>query len=267
MAIRIGVINNVIREEGPNALRVAKELGFDGVEFFVPAPWESDKWLSRSFQEDIRATAGSVGIEVPSLALAYLNQYPLASPDPAVQWATRQSLLAYIDVARALGTKQLLLAFYGAGELAYVRQRGVLVEQLKAAAPAAERAGVLLGVESTLTSRQYLDLIQRVGSPAVNIYLDLSNPYFWLHDTAEQIRALGSHLGQVHFKEGSEKGPGGVDLGEGYNRWDEITAALKAIRYDGWGILETSSNHGDVRKDAQMNLGRARDIASRCTGS
>jgi sugar phosphate isomerase/epimerase len=262
MAIKIGVIDVVIREKGANALKVAAELGFDGVEFFVPAPWEDNCWQSEAFQQEILEAARKTGAGIPSLALAYMNQYPLASPDPAVRYAVLQSVLGYIDAARAVGARQLLLAFYGHGELAFGRQRGALIEQLKAAAPAAETAGVKLGIESTLTSRQYLHILEKVGSPAVNIYLDMRNPYDWCLDTGEQIRSLGKRIGQVHFKDAGDKG--GTDLGDGTNNWNDITAALKEIGYDGWAVLETPSLHGDARKDAQMNLQRARNLAARC---
>ncbi|MBI2195372.1 MAG: TIM barrel protein [Planctomycetes bacterium] len=264
MSIQIGVIAGVVREQGVKALQAAKDLGFDGVEYFVPPPWENREWLDKSFQKEMRQASQKFGVSVSSLALAYLNQVPLASPDAAVRHATLQSLLDYIPVAKALGAREILLAFYGQGELAFQRQRAALVDQLKAAAPAAEKARVGLGIESTLTSRQYLDILDRVGSPAVNIYLDMCNPYFWLHDTAEQIRSLGGRIGQIHMKEGSVEGPGGKDLGEGFNRWDEITSALQEIRYKGWAVLETSSNHGNPHQDARMNLERARKILAPC---
>jgi len=262
MAIRIGVIDAIIREKGTEALKVAKELGFEGVEFFVPAPWDDDTWQSADFRQEVRGTAEGLGMGIPSLALAYMNGCPLASPDPIVQWAVLQSLLGYIEAAEAVGAGQLLLAFYGPGELAFRRQMGVLVQQLKAAAPAAKAAGVKLGIESTLTSGQYLRILEEVGSPAVNIYLDMRNPYDWCHDTGEQIRSLGRHIGQIHFKDAGPQG--GTDLGDGTNDWDDIAAALKEIGYDGWAVLETPSLHGDPRKDAQMNLERAREIAARC---
>ena len=263
MAIKIGVIDSVIRETGTDALKAAKGLGFDGVEFFVPAPWDDDTWLSSDYQAEVRATAEEVGAGIPSLALAYMNGNPVASPVPAARHAVLQSLIQYIEVAKAVGAGQLLLAFYGEGELAFGRQKGLVVEQLKAAAPAAEEAGVKLGIESTLTSAQYLYLIEQIGSPAVNVYLDMCNPYNWCLDTAEQLRSLGQHVGQFHFKEGKTEG-GASDLGEGFNDWDAIAAALKEIGYDGWGILETSSLQGDPKKDAQRNLQKAREIAAKC---
>jgi len=260
MSIKIGVINNVIGEQGVDALRVAKELGFEGVEFFLPAPWEDDSWLCPDFQKTLRDAAAEQGVEIPSLALAYMNSCPLASPDKPARWAVLQAVIEHIKVAEALGAREILLAFYGAGELAFGRQGDILVEQLKAAASAAEKAGVGLGIESTLTSKQYLDIIERVGSPAVNVYLDMCNPYNWMLDTGEQLRSLGDKVGQIHFKEG----PSGEDLGEGFNDWDDITAALKEINFDGWGVLETGSHTGDRHADAKKNLERARELAARC---
>jgi len=264
MSIKIGVINNVIQEQGAEALKAAGELGFDGVEYFVPAPWQSKQWFCPDFQNEIRETSEQTGVSVPSLCLAYMNQTPLCSPDPVVRWAVVESILGYVEVAKSIGAAEILLAFYGNGELAFKRDLGTAVEQLKAVAPAAEAAGIGLGLESTLSSKQYIDILDRVGSPAVNIYLDMCNPYVWHHETEEQIRSLGDRIGQIHFKEGSGDSAGGEDLGEGFNNWDEICAALKEIDYDGWAVLETSSKSGDAKADAKKNLERARELAARC---
>jgi sugar phosphate isomerase/epimerase len=264
MSMKIGVINSVIEEQGPDALRTAGELGFDGVEYFVPAPWQSKEWFCPDFQKEIRETSEQTGVAVPSLCLAYMNQTPLCSPDPVARWAVLESIFSYVEVAKSVGATEILMAFYGNGELAFRRDLGCVVEQLKAAAPVAEAAGIGLGIESTLSSKQYIDILDRVGSPAVNIYLDMCNPYVWHHDTEEQIRSLGDRIGQIHFKEGSGDRLGGEDLGEGFNNWDEICAALKEINYNGWAVLETSSNSGDAKADAKMNLERARGLAARC---
>lgn len=263
MALSVGVIDIVLGKKGTEALKVAGEIGFDGVEFFVPAPWEDDSFVKAKFQQALKAASEDTGVKIPSLALAYMNSHPLASYQVAQQKRVLDSLLQYIEVAESVSAKMLLLAFYGKGELAFLNQREVLVNQLKAAAPSAEAAGVVLALESTLTSAQYLDIIQRVGSPNVKIYLDMSNPTYWLHNTPEQIRSLGSAIGQIHFKEGTlEGGPGATDLGEGYNDWDGIVAALKEIGYGGWAILETPGGSDPVVR-AKKNLAFSRKIAAR----
>ncbi len=114
-------------------------------------------------QQAYLAAARKNGMQIASLALAELNSIPLKSDPRAAVW-----LIDSLDVARALGVKVILVAEFGNGELKGDKP-GIdrTVELLKEIAPRAEKAGAILGLENYLSAQENLDILQRVGSPAV----------------------------------------------------------------------------------------------------
>jgi len=74
----------------------------------------------------------------------------------------------------------VLLAFFGNGDL-HGDKAGTdeVVRRLKEVAPRAEKAGIILGVESWLNAAQHMDILERVGSKAVQVYYDVANSRRW----------------------------------------------------------------------------------------
>jgi sugar phosphate isomerase/epimerase len=68
--------------------------------------------------------------------------------------------------------------------------------RLREVAPKAEKAGVILGVESSLSAEDNMRIIDRVGSPAVKVYYDVANSTERGYDIGKEIRWLGKH-GQI----------------------------------------------------------------------
>jgi sugar phosphate isomerase/epimerase len=106
------------------------------------------------------------------------------------------------------------------------------VRRLKAAAPKAEQAGVILGIESWLSADQHLEIIDRVGSKSVQVYYDVCNSTDRGYDIYQEIRKLGKRICEFHAKEnGSLLGKGNVDF-------HKVRAALDDIGYSGWIQIE-----------------------------
>jgi sugar phosphate isomerase/epimerase len=107
-----------------------------------------------------------------------------------------------------------------------------VVRRLKAVAPKAEKAGVQLGIESWLSAEEHLDILRRVGSPAVKVYYDVCNSNDRGYDIYSEIRALGGRICEFHFKEN------GALLGQGKVDFRKVRAAMDDIQYRGWVQIE-----------------------------
>ena len=90
----------------------------------------------------------------------------------------------------------------------------LVVKRLKAVAPKAEKAGMILGIESWLSAEGHLDILNRVGSKAVQVYYDVCNSNDRGYDIYREIRQLGrERICEFHFKEnGALLGQGKVDF-------------------------------------------------------
>jgi L-ribulose-5-phosphate 3-epimerase len=127
----------------------------------------------------------------------------------------------------------VLLAFFANDDLRG-DQAGIdeVVRRLKAVAPKAEKAGVCLGIESWLSAEQHLEILERVGSPAVKVYYDVCNSNDMGYDIYREIRKLGSRICEFHLKEN------GSLLGQGKVDFKRVRAAIDAIGYAGWVQIE-----------------------------
>jgi len=231
------------------ALEVAASVGLDGVEASVSFPGPGQQLRDPAVRRDYRAAANRYRVKIPSLALGILNEVPLASEPKAALW-----LADSIEAARLLGARVILLAFFGRGELrmADAQQMGRLVDLLRELAPRAAAAGVILGLENTLSAQDNLELVRRVASPAVRTYYDCKNSADQGRDPAQEIRALGPYLCQVHLKNGDRllEEESNVDF-------PACAQALRDIGYRGWYVLETASPRG-LAPDTQANIAYVR---------
>jgi len=213
----------------PGAFAVAKEIGLDGVQVSLGTVANDMHLRQAVVQQSYKDAARAAGLEVASLAIGELNGVPYKSDPRTVAWVSDS-----IEVCRALGVKTVLLAFFNSGDLKG-DQAGTdeVVRRLKEVAPKAKQAGVVLGIESWLSADEHLDILERVGSPAVQVYYDVCNSNDRGYDIYREIRKLGrKRICEVHAKEN------GALLGQGKVDFKRVRAALDEIGYTGWVQIE-----------------------------
>jgi len=247
-----------------SGLDVAKNAGLDGLEVSPGDAADVLPLADPALQKQYKDKARELGLTISSTAMGLLNQYPLASDPRGPAW-----LEQIIDATAALDTaaKVILLAFFGKGDLIKKSLLGnrelktsdvdVVVERLKDAAPRAEKAGVILGLENTLSAEQNWAIIERVKSDAVQVYYDIRNSTDNGYDVPAEIRLLGDRICQFHFKDG------GAYLGEGKVAMEPVAEAIHAINYTRWICLETSAPSKDREADFRKNADYTRALLSK----
>jgi L-ribulose-5-phosphate 3-epimerase len=226
---RLGACDwSIDRRSDPGALEVAQQIGLDGVMVSLGSVANGLHLRQPQVQQQYKDAAKKTGLEISSLAVDELNGIPYKSDPRTVQWVSDS-----IDVCKAFGARVVLLAFFGNDDLRD-DAAGVdeVVRRLKAVAPKAEQAGVVLGLESWLSAEQHLDILERVGSPAVQVYYDVCNSNDRGYDIYKEIRTLGKRICEFHAKEN------GSLLGQGKVDFHKVRAALDDIGYQGWLQIE-----------------------------
>lgn len=189
------------------------------------------------------------GVQIGGLGLAEMNNIPLKSDLRAAVWLTDS-----IDVAVALGVKVILVAQFFKGELkddAAGTDR--TVDVLKDVAPKAERAGVILGLENYLSAEENLAIVERVKSPAVQVYYDVGNSTDKNYDIYKELRMLKGKLCELHAKDnGHMLGKGRIDFGK-------VREALDEVGFSGWIQIEAAAPN-DLVRDYQTQLAFLRGI-------
>ncbi len=236
----------------PAAFAVAKEIGLDGVQVSLGTAADDMQLRKPERQQRYLAAAKESGVGVASLAIGELNKIPYKRDPQTIAWVSD-----CIDVRQALGVRVILLAFFGEGDLRDDKP-GVdeVVKRLKAIAPKAEKAGVILGIESWLSADQHLEIIERVGSKAVQVYYDCCNSNERGYDIYKEIRQLGrERICEFHFKEN------GSLLGQGKVDFKKARAALDDIHYSGWIQIEGAVPPGAALLDSyRKNLAFVRGV-------
>ncbi|WP_344979814.1 sugar phosphate isomerase/epimerase family protein [Compostibacter hankyongensis] len=239
---RIGVCDWSIGKGGDiTALTFAQKLGLDGVMVSLGSVKDNMHLRQKEVQEAYLSASRKSGVQISSLAIGEMNNVPYKSSPLAEEWVKDS-----IDVAKALGCKVILLAFFNNGDLrgdeAGIKE---VIRRLKKVAPKAEKAGVILGIESWLSAKEHLKIIEAIGSPNVRVYFDVANSHQMGHDIYSEMALLGTkYICEVHLKEN------GALLGKGVIDFKRVKKVLDHIGYQGWVIMEGGIPPGATVADA-----------------
>ena len=220
----------------PKSLAIAKELGFAGVEVTY-AP-EGEYSLSRpENRKRFLEAAEKESIEISSLAMGILNTVPLATADQAEGWVA--------DCIEAMAEMKvntvLLPCFFDADIKDNIENRNKVIERFKRLAPLAEKNHVILGIESFLSAKEYLDMLEKIGNDAARIYYDVTNMFFRenmvfhdfpMYDDLEML-LREKVVCQIHCKENRAR------LGQGNIDFPRVRDLLEKYDYQGWLVAET----------------------------
>ena len=215
-----------------SAFADAKRYGLDGLQVDFGSAEDELPLRRREVQQKYLEALKGGGLEIASLAMVGLGWVPYKSDPRWEQWAGDG-----IDTAKAMGVETLLFGFFGEGELSTDAEgRRIVASKLKRLAPKAEKAGVILALESWMTAEQNMEIIDKIGSSAVQVYYDVGNSKNKGYDIYKEIRSLGSeHICQFHAKD-----YGGM-FGEGDVDFERVREAIDDIGYRGWILFEDTT--------------------------
>ena len=241
---KTGVTDWNLKLEGKiEAISLAKQLGFDGVQISIGKGTDklplSDPGLQKAYLDESKR----VDLPIASLCLEILHKNCLKSDPLGQRWVADS-----ISIAKAMGVRVVLLPFFGKCALQTPAEMDRVGDVLKELAPAAEKSGVILGLEDTISARDNVRIMDRTHSSAVLTYYDVGNSTDNGFDVVKEIRWLGrSRICEVHLKDNPHY------LGEGKVDFKAVIDALADIGFAGWAQLETDSPVS-VEADMRRNL-------------
>jgi sugar phosphate isomerase/epimerase len=227
--IQFGVCDWTIQKGGdPTALELAAKLGLDGVQVSLNPKGDSLALVDQNLQQAYHAAAEKNKLQIASFAIGELNNVPLKSDPRAEKW-----VIEGIDVAAAMKVKIILVPFFGKGDIRNdPAGTEAVIAALRRLAPKAEKAGVILALESWLSADDHLKIINAVGSPAVRVYYDVGNSQEAGYDISKEIRLLGPLICEFHAKDYKDLySKGSIDF-------PAVRAAMEDIGFSGWLVLE-----------------------------
>ena len=245
--MKVGIRDGMLPGSLEESFQKAKEIGFEGVEVCMGADYREHILWQDGGIDQLNSLAEAASMEVPSLSPGGFTAYSFMHPTDSTRTEGIAKLQYLAEIAPQLGAKVILVPFFGNGKIEDNHiDTPRFIDGLKAAAETAEKYGVSLAVESTLSAEQHQRIIDNVGSSAVGVYYDMGNATGFGYDSPSEIRNLEGAISQMHIKDTS-----GNHAGEGDVDFPAVFDAAHAIGYDSWFVLETPGKDDPVASAAQ----------------
>src|SRR5579863_705238 len=170
------------------AVALAARLGFDGVQVSLGRTPVSDKLPldDGAVQSAYLAAAKEQRIALSGTCLDILHVDHLKDNKRAQKWVADS-----IPITANLQADVVLLPFFGKASLMNHAEMDYVGDVLKDLAPAAEKAGVKLGLEDTISAEDNVRIMDRAKSSAVKVYYDVGNSTNGGFNVVKEIRWLG----------------------------------------------------------------------------
>jgi L-ribulose-5-phosphate 3-epimerase len=258
--LKLGVTDwNLRKASNLDAVALAASIGFEGVEVSLGRNATDGRLplADPALQEKYLAAAREHKIAIAGTCLDILHVNYLKDDKLGRKWVADG-----IPITRRLNAGVMLLPFFGKGAITNAAERDAVAGALKELLPEAERAGVTLGLENTLSAEDNVRLMDRAGnSRALLVYYDVGNSTNGGYDILSEMRWLGAaRICQVHIKDNPHY------LGEGKIDLPAVFRVMHEIGYSGFANLETDSPSRSIPDDMRRNLRYAQELRKKHYG-
>jgi sugar phosphate isomerase/epimerase len=240
----------MLKRQKLGAIPLAKEVGLDGVEVDMGGLGDrptfdnklTDPVVRKQFLDSVHVN----NVEICSIAMSgyYAQSFPERD-------GAEQTVRDCIATMKLMGVKVAFLPLGVRGDLVkHPELRPAVVERLKAIAPEAEQAGVVIGIETALDAEGDRKLLDDIGSPAVRIDFNFASALQAGRDLHKELQTLGKdRICQIHCTD--EDGAWLQDN----KRLDmpKVKRTLDDMGWSGWLVIERS-RHRDHGRDVRLNF-------------
>ncbi len=230
----------LVRGPVEDGLRLAADLGYDGVEAHLRQPGDIDRVAVRKLAQELGLGFSTIGTGMA----AGEDGLTFAHPDPDVRRRAVERVLQHIDLADYLGAAVAIGLVRGSlGR--DPAQRSIRMDWflacMLACSEAASRAGVDLVLEPinryetdyVNSVDEALQVVRQVGSPALKLLVDTFHMNIEEADMLASLRRAAPHLGLVHLADSNRQAPG-----HGHTDVRAVLRVLSEVGYEGYLAFE-----------------------------
>lgn len=241
----------LLKRQKLGAISLARQIGCDGLELDMgplgKRPTFENQLKDSATLLKFRLEANDVGIKFSSVAMSGFYAQSLAKREDYIT-----PVQDCIDLMKKLGVSVGFLPLGVEGDLAKNPElRPVLVERLRVIGRMAEKAGVVIGIETALDAAGDKQLLKEIGSPGIKIYFNFQNPLKGGRDLIKELKILGvENICQIHCTNDDKywlQNDPQIDM-------PAIKKALDKMGYKGWLVIERSRDANDA-KNVRGNYG------------
>ena len=258
---KVGVVDlMLLKRQKLGAFGLARTVGADGLEVDMGGLGDRETFENTLAVDSIRRqfleTAQADSLTVCSLAMTgFYSQ----------NFATRPTWQRMIgDCIGTMKEMHVHIAFLPLGVNAdpgkHPELRDSVIRRLKIAGKMAADAGVVIGIETTLSAKDELQLLKAIGSPAIKSYFNFANALDAKRDLAQELRTLGAkNICQIHCTNTDGvwlQNDTAIDM-------HKVKATLDDMGWSGWLVVERSRDANDphnVKKNFGANTRYVKSI-------
>ena len=234
----------ILKRQKLGAFKLTKEIGADGVELDMGGLGNRETFDSKLGDPAVRQQfldeARNQQVEISSVAMSGFYAQSFAERE-----GVDRMVQDCINTMQQLQVKVAFLPLGIQGDLVkFPHLRPVVVERLKAVAVQAEKAGVIIGIETALDAAGEVKLLDDIGSSSIQSYFNFANALEAGRDLQKELRILGKdHICQIHCTDKD-----GVWLKDNTRiHLPKVKKTLDKMGWRGWLVIERSRDAKDPR--------------------
>lgn len=233
----------ILKRQKLGAFQLAKDIGADGVEVDMGGLGDRETFDNRLANDSVRAQflnkAKQLDLQIPSMGMTGFFAQSFAERPTAVKAVTD-----CINTMKKMNVKVGFLPMGIKGDLVkYPNLRPAIVARLKEVGEIARKAGVIIGIETSLDARNELQLLKDIGSPAIKSYFNFQNALDNGRDLQKELQILGKkNIVMIHCTDTDgqwlQNDPK-IDM-------EKVKNTLDKMGWSGWLVIERSRDIKDV---------------------
>ena len=250
----------ILKRQKLGAFPLAAQIGADGLELDMGGlgnrPTFDNKLAIDSVRQQFLNAAKENNLEICSLAMTGFYAQSLPTRDGVVN-----TVQDCIETMKLMGIKTAFLPLGVEGDLVkFPERRQAIVNRLHEIGKNAEKAGVIIGIETSLDATSESQLLKDINSPAVKICFNFANPLSAGRDLISELKILGAeNICEIHAtnKDGVWlQHDSSIDM-------YKVKKTLDKMGWKGWLVVERSRDANkprDVKGNFSANVAYLKSV-------
>ncbi len=255
---RFGMVQGRLTQSPPGCLQwfpqsswqeefsVASKIGVNYIELIAEVQHNVNNpiWTDDGIEE-IRQLVEDGNLTLHALCNDYIVEHSFLDE------GVIQQNIDLIEQGKKIGIEKYIMPFFESSELTADNMQEY-IEPLKRVAKVAYSENIIVCLETILTGKELIELLQLIDLPNVKVVYDTGNRVAFGHDLAGDIRLLGDAIAHVHIKDKNSNNEN-VLLGTGLVNFESVFYALNDIDYSGPYTFETTRGSNPINT-AKYNM-------------
>lgn len=244
MGYKIGIVEWAFPFPGPYGLKIAAELGLQGMELDFGDYETGFKLYHPKIRQAYLECGEAYGIDFPSIALNALNAHGMSNDrNTADGMIAIETIQKGIETAQEMHIPVVQLPSFDNGDIRTEQDFYNTCEKVRFACDLAKGSDLVIAVENVLDAEQTKRMLREVNSDKLKVFFDTQNYYLDRgYSQPELLNEIAQDVVQVHVKDGYNRTISSALLGRGDVSFRKTAEVILRTGCTEWLFLENYYN-------------------------